>query len=649
MSRPRLIALLLALVTVAVFLPTARFGFVNFDDNDYIVSNPIVKSGLTWAGAHWAFTTFYEANWHPVTWLSHMADCEVFGLHAGAHHVINVLIHSANTALLFLLLWRLTRRLWPSAFVAALFAWHPLHVESVAWIAERTDVLSTFFALLTLLSYAQFVKENSRRHYWLALGFFALGLMAKPMVVTLPCVLLLLDYWPLQRFSPATRRALVREKAPFFLLTAAACIVTLSAQRAGHAVASLTQISLGARLENAVAGVLTYLQKIVWPADLCALYRLPETVPASRLMLAATVLILISTAAWQWRKTRPYVLVGWLWFLGTLVPVIGLVQVGDQAIADRYTYIPAIGLFIALVFLGSELAARMQIPRSIRFALAGLIAAACILATENQLPSWQNGEALFRRAVAVNPANDIALVDLGVALGAQGRLEEAVEVYQQAIKTGSSRVEVHNNLGNMLGRLGRHAESLAEYREAIRLAPGLPALHCAAGSQLAALGQFDAALAEFGEAIKLNPNFAKPHFEAAKVLFKLGRDPAGLNEFSIALRLEPDNYQSLATVAHYLAANDNADARDGKNALAIARKASELSHQTQPMVFDILGMAFAENGDFSNAVVCAENALTLAGAAQMENTEPLQTRLNLYKNRQPWRESFRTAAAPMKQ
>ena len=652
MSRPRLIALLLAFVTLVVFLPAGRFAFVNFDDNEYITENPPVNHGLTLAGVKWAFTAFHAGNWHPLTWLSHMTDCSLFGLNAGAHHMVSVLFHAANSALLFALLWRLTQKLWPSATVAALFAWHPLHVESVAWISERKDVLSTFFALLALLSYVKFMRENSRRSYWLALVFFALGLMSKPMLVTLPCVLLLLDYWPLERFRIQGLgfgvRNLVLEKIPFFLLTTISCIVTFFAQRSGHAVVSLAKVSFGYRLEDAVVGVAGYVGKLFWPADLCAIYLMPDKIPVFQILSAIVALVLISTIAWHWRNDRPYFLVGWLWFLGTLVPVIGLVQVGAQAMADRYTYIPSIGFFIALVFLADEFAARFQTTRIIRFGFAGLICCACILATEKQLPSWRNGESLFRRAIAVNPGNDVALIDLGVALDAQGRFEEAVGVYHQAEKSGGDRLQVYNNLGNVFGILGHHDESLAEYRKAIQIAPDNAMLHSAVGSQLAALYRFDEALKEFAEAEKLDPNQAAPHFEAAKVLFKTGRDAEGLDEFHAALQIEPDNYQVLATVAHYLATNKNAAARDGKSALILALKANELSGGVQPMVFDIIGMAFAENGDFTNAVTCAQNALGLAAAVQMQNTGSLQTRLDLYKNKRPWRESFRDTNAPAK-
>ena len=653
MSRPRLIALLLALGTLVVFLPASRFGFVNFDDTDYVTNNPFVKQGLTVAGIGWAFVTFHACNWHPLTWISHMVDGTLFGLNPGAHHCVNVLFHAANAALLFGLLWRLTQKIWPAALVAALFAWHPLHVESVAWISERKDVLSTFFALLSLLSYAKFAKENCRRSFWCALIFFALGLLAKPMLVTLPFVMLLLDFWPLGRIQNEKLKIknfapLLLEKIPFFALTAISCAITFLAQQHGDAVASLAKVSLGFRLENAPVAVVGYLGKLFWPAGLCAFYPLPERISTRQILFALVMLSLISAAAWRWRQSRPYFLTGWLWFLGTLVPVIGLVQVGGQAMADRYTYIPAIGIFIALVFLADEFMERLQTPGIIRIGLAGLTVCACILATEIQLPFWRDSESLFRRAAAVTPNNDIILVNLGVALNAQGRFEEALAVYRQAEDSGSRSFKFYNNLGNVLRILGRPAESLAEYRKAIQLNPGNAALHLAAANQLAALNRFDEALEEFSAAAQLGPNDLILHLDAAKVFFKSGRDARGLDEFDAALRLEPDNFTTLATIAHYLAANENAAFRDGKGALVLALKADELSGHAQPMIRDILGMALAENGDFTNAIACVQGALDLANAAQLKNTGPLQMRLELYKNKQPWRESFRATNAPAK-
>jgi tetratricopeptide (TPR) repeat protein len=644
--------LLLAFATLLIFLPVGWHQFVNYDDTDYVTENPFVKNGLNWTDIQWAFTAFHAGNWHPLTWISHQLDCELFGLNAGAQHIVNVLFHSANVVLLFILIWRWTSLAWPAAFIAALFAWHPLHVESVAWIAERKDVLSTLFALLALLSYTKFAKENCRRSFWFALIFFALGLLAKPMLVTLPFCFLLMDFWPLQRLkvksSGFKASSLLLEKIPFFLLVAASCVVTFFAQRSGEAVASLARVPLHYRLENAPIAVASYLLKIFWPANLCAIYPL-ERIFAWQVVLSAAVLIFISAVAWRWRNSRPYFLFGWLWFLGTLMPVIGLVQVGGQSMADRYTYIPSIGFFIAIVLLARELALRLQTPKIITAGIAALILLACIRVTEFQLQFWRDSESLFRRAVAVTHDNGIALVNLGAALDVQHRFDEAIVIYRAAEKLQTQpSYQLHNNLGNILGLLGRHEESLAEYGYALHLRPNDPYMHNAAGSELAALGRFDDAFKEFFIAEKLNPTYAAPHLETAKIFLRQGRDADAVSELRLAVNLAPDDFQILAYTAHILAANQNAAARDGHAALLLAAKANDLSGHIQPMVFDAMGMACAELGDFTNAQACAQTAIDLGTALQIQNLGPISNRLELYKKNLPWRESFRATNAPEK-
>ena len=669
--------LLLALVTLLVYLPASRDGFVNYDDQDYVTENSVVQKGLTWTGIKWAFTTGHASNRHPLTWLSHMADCELFGLNPGAHHLVNVLFHTVNAVLLLLLLFRMTGALWPAAFVAALFAWHPLHVESVAWISERKDVLSTFFALLTLLAYARYaqhvtsdmcqvtrtnsasspVTRHPSRFYWLALLFFALGLMSKPMLVTLPFVMLLLDYWPLHRLSsgtgrPATALHLAWEKWPFFLLTIVSCVVTflVQSQRSGDAVASLELVPLHYRFCNALVSYGLYLLKMVWPVGLAVFYPLPGhlTWILMAAITSAVILVIISSFVWQAGRAHAYLPVGWLWFLGTLVPVIGLVQVGGAALADRYTYIPSIGVFIAVTFGLCDLADRFQFPKKAIATTAVLILATSLILTENQLRYWHDSETLFAHALAVTKNNHVAHVNLGVALEQKGKLNEALAEYRAAEQLAPELYHIHNNLGNLLDNLGHPNEALIEYRWAVLLNPSLPSLHNGEGMILAELGRFDEGLCQFKEASRLDPTYPWAHLEIGKLRLKQGRDAEAIDELRAALRIDPDNFQILAYTAHVLAADENPQIRDGRTALVLAIKAKLLTGETQPYVLDALGMACAETGDFTNALEETQKAFDLAIAAKMKKLEPLQQRLELYKNHQPWRESFLFTNAPVK-
>jgi tetratricopeptide (TPR) repeat protein len=643
-----LIALALTLVTLIVYLPVTGHGFLDYDDDEYVTENPIVQNGLTLAGIKWAFTTNWASNWHPLTWISHMADCTLFDLNPGPHHLVNVIFHALNAALVFLLWLRLTNQTWPAAFVAALFAWHPLHVESVAWIAERKDVLSTFFALLALISYAKYVQANARRSYWFALLFFFLGLLSKPMLVTLPFVMLLLDFWPLNRIQASrtatvrlTPQHLVKEKIPFFVLTTASCVVTFLAQHHGQAVATLEDVPVSFRLENATVATAIYLAKMFWPAPLAVCYPL-EPISPTAFFFAAGLLATIFTIVWLARDRNPCWLTGWLWFLGMLVPVIGLVQVGSAAMADRYTYLPSIGIFVALAFGLQKLSALKKIFPGV----AILLLCASVATTEWQLHYWRNSETLFRHALVVTKDNGMARLNLAITLDQQNRYEEALVEYREALRLGHDQYKIHYNIGCLLDKLDRPAESLAEFYEAIRFDPKVARWHCAAGTELAALGRLDEAMQEFAEAERLKPGYAQPHIETAKLLFQQGRDLEATTELHLAVHAEPENYQTLATVAHYFAANENAAARDGKNALILALRANGLSGRIQPMVVDILGMACAESGDFTNAIACARGALELASAAGLTNTGPMQMRLELYQNGRPWRESFRATNTP---
>jgi tetratricopeptide (TPR) repeat protein len=705
--KPRFIALLLALTTLLVYLPVVHDGFVNFDDDDYVTNNRVVKNGLTPVGIHWAFTTFHAANWHPMTWLSHMLDCQLFGLNPAAHHFVNALIHSASAALLFVLLLRLTSLAWPSLIVAALFAWHPLHVESVAWISERKDVLSTFFAMLALLSYTRYAQSVTSdkwqvthsspviRHpspdYWFALIFFALGLMAKPMLVTLPFVMLLLDFWPLGRVAggkwqvagspapnlqPSTFNLLTLKKWPFFLLAAGSCVMTFLAQRE-EAVRTLTQVSLPLRLENALVVVATYLFQIFWPANLAVFYPMPEKIAPAAIIFSATILILISGLAWRARKNCPCLITGWLWFLGMLVPVIGFVKVGDAAHADRYTYFSAVGIFIAVVF---GVWSRLKQPQAQNIFIAAslIVLAAGVALTDHQLTFWRdsetlfrrslavtgenplaslnfdaavetNGEAMFRNAVTVTKNNPTAHLNLGAALETKGKTDEALVEYREALRLDPQMFEAANDIGKLLFEQGQPAEALNYCLTAVRLKPDRATLHNNLGLTLEALGRFDEARAQFAEAARLDETYAIPRFQTGRTLLKQGRDAEALPELFAALQIEPDNIQFLLFTARVLASDENPQGRNGEQAVAVADKASQLAGSSQPVILDTFAMALAEVNHFDEAKKIQQQAVELVeNSGDREDLDLMQQRLKLYENRQPWRESFLATNAPVK-
>jgi tetratricopeptide (TPR) repeat protein len=678
MARSRTICLLLALVTVLAYLPVRNAGLVVFDDPLY-VQNLHVKAGLTWAGIKWAFTTWYGSNWHPLTWLSHMLDASLFGDAPGPQHLINVLIHAANAILLFLLLVRITGKKWPAAFVAALFAWHPLHVESVAWISERKDVLSTFFGLLTLITYARYAEKSkvqspkSKVWYAWSLAFFALSLLAKPMLVTLPFVLLLLDIWPLKRIqtsesTPANSKSrppqhatrntqhakcdtfprLVLEKLPFFALTIASCLITFLAQR-DEAVVSIEERPLGLRFANALVAYAEYLGKTFWPAKLAIIYPLPNQIPVWQIITAAMVLAAISFLVWRARKTSPFLLVGWFWFLGTLVPVIGIVQVGGQALADRYTYVPLIGVFIAVAYGVAELTTRFRLPTAAISATAAGVLIACLCVTEYQLRFWHDSQTLFSHALAVTKNNAVAHINLGVALEQENLPAQALQEYRQALAIDPHRFQVHNNLANLLSATGSHEEALKEYQEALRLNPDAESARVNFGTELAEMGRFDDALAEYTKAAQLAPEDPRPFYLMGKACLRHGQSADAIKHFRDALRLEPENFETLTWLARVLAADQNPDVRNGVEAISFAEHATNLTGAQQPFVLDTLAMAYAEANRFNDAIATAQKAIQLATAARAQKTLPeMEHRLQLYQGNQPYREDFSKTLSPSK-
>lgn len=668
MARPRTICLLLALLTVLAYSPLRHASSVVFDDPDYI-GDPHVQAGLTLAGVQWAFTTWHASNWHPLTWLSLMLDASLFGPNPGAEHLVNVVLHAANVLLLFLLLYRATEKLWPAAFVAALFAWHPLHVESVAWISERKDVLSTFFGLLTLLAYMRYARESklqnskAKKSYALTLALFALGLMAKPMLVTLPFVMLLLDVWPFARFGGVsaasadndeknqggskTFLSLLVEKAPFFLLTLLSCVITFLAQRS-EAVLSLEQCPFGLRVENAVVACAEYLTKTFWPAHLAVIYPLPLHIPAWQIAGATVVLLVISFFAWLARKRRPYFTIGWLWFLGTLVPVIGLVQVGGQALADRYTYFPLIGIFIAIAYGAADLLPRFRVPVAATSTAAALTLSACLCLTWRQLGFWQDSVKLFRHAIAVTSGNAIAHINLGVALEQNDDSTGARAEYLQSIAIDPNRFQAHNNLANLLAATGAYAEALEEYQEALRLDPNAATAHLNYGTLLSEMGRFDDAMREYAEAARLAPGDVRPQYLMGKACLRHGQSAEAVKHFRDALGLAPDDFETLTWLARVLASDEDPAVRNAADAVSLAQRADAITDGEQPFVLDTLGMAFAQAGRFKDAQDAVQKAIERTTAAGSQKTVPeMQQRLQLYQSGQPYFENFsKTLAQP---
>jgi protein O-mannosyl-transferase len=523
------LCILLFVLVVWTFLPSIHNGFTSYDDPEYVTSNSQVQSGLTWDGAVWAFGSTAAFNWHPLTWLSHMLDCQLFGLRPWGHHLTSVLLHAVNTLLLFLVLKRMTGALWRSLFVAAVFGLHPLRVESVAWIAERKDVLSTLFWMLTLWAYARFAEQSkvqrpkSKVFYGLALTFFVLGLLSKPMLVTLPFVLLLLDYWPLERWKDKSVRGLVMEKIPFFLAAGAESAITFLVQR--HAGVMQTHLPFVGRLENAVVSYGRYIGKLFWPVDLCAPYPRPDHWPLATVLLTAALLIGISIfVIARWRR-QSYLPVGWLWFVGTLVPVIGLVQVGDQAMADRYTYVPLIGVVLLFVWGMHELTRSWRLQAIALSAGAAAAILLCIALTRGQIGYWKDDETLFGHALTVTENNYLAHTSLGVALNRKGMLDDAINHLEEAVRLNPALADSHYNLGNVLVKKGRLDEAIIQFQETLKLDPSSVDAHNNLGVMLTKKGRLDDAIIQFQEVLRLNPDYPNARANLA-IALKMKDSPA---------------------------------------------------------------------------------------------------------------------------
>jgi tetratricopeptide (TPR) repeat protein len=629
MRRQLFICLFLAGITVAVYWPARHYGIIYFDDPLFVTDTEEIQSGLNWHSLWWALSGVLVANWHPVTSLSFVLGHQFWGTNPGAEHLVNMLFHAANAALLFLVLNKMSGATWRSAAVAALFAWHPLRVESVAWISERKDVLCGFFFILTLLCWARFVEESktksskSKVFFGLSLLMFVLALMSKPMAVTLPFVLLLLDVWPLKRFSsfkfqvsssetPSTLNpqpsTLLLEKWPFFALSAFFCGITFLVQKEFAAMVSLDRLTLGDRISNAVSSYLQYLVKLFWPAKLAVIYPYPKSHDAVEVWLIALLLAAVSGLCLCQLFRRPYLAAGWFWYLGTMLPVIGLVQVGGQAMADRYTYIPLIGPVISLVWLAAEV---FPSRKTSLFAATAIILAAFLGQTGRQLQFWRDTVALAGHNIAVTPENASAHFTLGVGLEHAGETNRAMVCYRVAAAIFPGDIDARKNLADLLRQQG----------------------HLSAAEQ------------EYNILLALNPNDFATHVCLADVVGHLGRTDEAVSHLNEALRLNPDSTEALNNLAWMLATSTNAAVRDGARAVRLAERAREITGGKKTIYLGTLAAAYAEAGRFDDAISTAEKACALAEKSGEQNLlQKNQELLELYRAHQPYHEPLEKLA-----
>jgi len=606
-------AALVAAIAIA-YEPVRHNGFVSCDDYAYITENPNVTGGITHDSVIWAFTKTYASNWHPLTWLSHMADCEIYGLNPAGHHITSVLIHIANSLLLFWVLRKMTDATWRSAFVAAAFALHPLHVESVAWVAERKDVLSGLFWMLTMAAYVRYAERPSIQRYLLVLLAFVMGLMSKPMVVTLPFVLLLLDYWPLERLNwgrpPAGKivplgRLLV-EKVPLLLLSAILSVITFVVQQGGGAVIALEKIPLAYRIANMFASYIRYIGKTIWPSGLAVLYPHPHINPSGAgAVVYALLFVLITVISIDIFRRRKYIAVGWLWYVGTLVPVAGLVQVGSQGMADRYTYIPMVGLLIVAAWAAKDLVANRPRWRIVAASLAVVVLASAVILTRMQVKHWQNSITLFEYALKVTENNAGAETSYGGALAEGGRFDEAELHLSNAVRLNPTAPKAHNHLGNVLLNEGKLNEAIEHFNKALRITPDQAAVYVNLSIAYTKLGKYEPAIQNWTRAVELEPTIAD-----------ILKNPAWL-----------------------LATAGNVSAQDADRAIEFARRACELGGYKEAELLDTLAAAYAAAGRFNDAVRTAQQGIDAAKAGGREDwAGEIKIRMELYKTGQRYRQ-----------
>ena len=639
---------LLAASVLSVYFRAGDNGFLTYDDSLYVTANPHLAPPITLAKLGWAFTSFHAANWHPLAWLSHMADCGLFGVNPRAHHLVNVAFHLANTLLLFELLRRMTGQWGRSAVVAALFALHPLHVESVAWVAERKDVLCGLFFLLALLAYRAYAGKPSAARYGAVAALFTLSLMAKPMAVTLPFVLMLLDYWPLGRWTGADKDGLaagrvrcVLEKMPLLALAVLSCIVTVAAQRHAGAIQSAEVFPWSMRLANVPIAYLQYLFKTFWPAHLAAFYPHPGPMAGMRLFrVGAGVLglLLVSAGVWLSRRKTPYLLAGWCWFVGMLVPAIGIVQVGAQGMADRYTYLPLIGVFIAVVWGVADAGQTMRLPRVLMAGMAIAVLAACGVAASAQLQYWKDSVTLFTHALKTTGPNEFVRCALGKALLEEGRLPEAAEELLAALELDDYLTQAHTALGVVYLKQGRLADASNHLEQALRLDPNDTDAHIGLGNALNRLGRSEEAVQHYQAVLCLMPDSAEARAGLGAAFLKQDRWRDAQRELEEALRIDPRLATAHVDYGLCLQQNGARDEAIGQFAEALRLdSANAFAHIN-------LGQALAAQGKYADAVPHFREAVRLAPETPEAHNGLGVTLLNLGQNVEAIAEFEQTAA-----
>jgi protein O-mannosyl-transferase len=631
---------LLALSALLVFWQVRGFDFVNYDDPVYVTENLSIQNGITPESVRWAFTTGHAGNWNPLTWLSYMLDRQLFGQSAEGYHLTNLVIHIASTLLVFLVLRMMTGALWQSAFVAALFAVHPLHVEAVAWVSGRKDVLSTLFWLLTMVAYVWYTRKPGLIRYLPVLLAFVMGIMAKPMLITMPLVLLLLDYWPLERIGHFERHRLYRlvlEKVPFIVLAVVFSLVAFFTQQGIGALEVSAKLGLGFRICNALISYVTYIEKMFWPSGLAVFYPHPlEDVSVAYAAVSAAILLAVTVLVIRYAGKHRYLATGWFWYLGTLIPVIGIIQVGRHAMADRYTYITLMGLFIMIAWGIPELLSRWQLPRFALGTAAAIALTAMGVCAYRQAGYWNDSIALSSHAIAVTRNNYVMYSSRGCFCDKLGYIDEAIADYKQAISIRPDLVEAYVNLGNAYNRLGRMAEAMDAYRQVIRIMPDSAEAYTNLGGICSRLGRRQEAMDAYQQAIKVRPDCVPARYNLAIELIVLGRCDEAAEQLRQTLPYARDWPYCMSTLAMLIATNADVTNRDANEAVKLAEQASSISGR-DPAILDALAAAYAFAGRFREAVETAEKASNLADVTgQQQLRDAIRYRLSYYRQGRPY-------------